>query len=931
MKKNQTKSKRLTLKILHALKEGGGILALLLLALSSTAFATIISVSDGSTVDKVYSEDTTLSETVTTSIGVSPIYANNSGSIINLTAAPDVTVTIEGIITSISSGPYAVDLTMLAYANNNSRINFFGDKFVFSGVASGNDDMNLGHSGIHSLGNGTVINLCNDITDIYMEKKGGTGNTYGVNARKGGLVYFNNPNGELNIKTISNTISTDDNGSSIGISANSTLNDSSTVRVNLASVDISASSTGKGYSYGILADSGNILFENPDGIIKISADAINQFAAGIGSVGSHGNNFGYVEFKNKTTEVFAKADKDASIGIVAMDGSTIKFSNPLGDVNVLAASSDDVHAYGVYTASKYKDRQNTIIFDNLNTEIIAQSENSLAYSLIALSGGNIFLNAVSEGDNIGDIVHSNATTKLTGDIYSGSLTTNTSKIYANLIGSDSYLRGLIGEANNGLIYMLFLDGATWQIGSKQAVWGNTATNLVFDNAVIDLSWYETKNADAFNPTAISYHDATLNKITLKNGVTYIVNTDIANNTADNLTIDEIGVGSDSITDLFVKIGYDPSIVNAVDMIADTPINILNIGDSNGTALNVKAVTNNITDGLRSYKVTPMLAYTNDNDVLDVDIIGAKVKYGVSDTVQQFKDLASSLVWQGRVLNNSTLTERMGRLSQRNYDQNNNNLWAYFTNASLKYNSTDETSVSQNMNNIHVGVDFVKESASTTRYIGANLNYLTDKTDYTLGKSSTNTIGGNVYGTWINKNGSYLDVIAGINSISGDIDSVDSNDVPINADYNSWGTSISAEYGKDFELGNGFSIVPQAQLSYGHIAGFTANADDYIIKYDNITSAVARVGFDAVKDFGKDKLYISGSVYHDFAKSSKLTAELNNDAITTSGDLIDTWCQVSVGADVKLANNANGYLEASRVFGDKIGNNFKLNAGVRVAF
>lgn len=134
-----------------------------------------------------------------------------------------------------------------------------------------------------------------------------------------------------------------------------------------------------------------------------------------------------------------------------------------------------------------------------------------------------------------------------------------------------------------------------------------------------------------------------------------------------------------------------------------------------------------------------------------------------------------------------------------------------------------------------------------------------------GTSSVNgyTLGG--YWTRIAEKGWYLDAVlqatwydakgnaAGRGPFAGE-----------NFDTNGWGFAASLESGYPFDLGNGWSVEPQAQLVYQHVS------------LDDGTDAFARIGYDAT-----DLLY------------GRLGGRLTKDWLTESGKRMTAWGKADV--------------------------------------
>ena len=168
------------------------------------------------------------------------------------------------------------------------------------------------------------------------------------------------------------------------------------------------------------------------------------------------------------------------------------------------------------------------------------------------------------------------------------------------------------------------------------------------------------------------------------------------------------------------------------------------------------------------------------------------------------------------------------------------------------------------------------------FAGAFITYDTGDSDFfdIEGKAA------GVYGVWMAPNGLYIDTVVKYQEIETD------------KKYKGLGASV--EGGQFIELGDGFFIIPQAQISYQD--------------YDHFDSLLARAGLKYGREF-KDGV-------HAFLKADVLR-EFNYD------DYKGTWVEVGIGAGWLIDDKTYLYGELDRSFGNDIDKELGLSLGVRL--
>lgn len=276
----------------------------------------------------------------------------------------------------------------------------------------------------------------------------------------------------------------------------------------------------------------------------------------------------------------------------------------------------------------------------------------------------------------------------------------------------------------------------------------------------------------------------------------------------------------------------------------------------------------------------------------------------------------------------TLLKRLGELR---YNQQDDGIWARLVNKHLERDGRH--GFKGNYKTIQVGYDKKKDTADNSSwYYGGAVSHLWGNTDYEQGHGSQKATDFTFYGTNLRPQGHYLDLIARVGRIDSDYDSTYGD----HGRFQNWGSSIGAEYGRKKTLSRGWSLEPQAQLTYHYLWG-----DDYTtrngarVHQDNADSLVGRLGFVLGREFHEgaknpSRVYLKASVLHDFLGDT--TSRISDDlTYTDTDDLGDTWYVVGVGTNIQFADNTQFYFDAEKSFCADVDMKYRFNAGIRFEF
>ena len=286
--------------------------------------------------------------------------------------------------------------------------------------------------------------------------------------------------------------------------------------------------------------------------------------------------------------------------------------------------------------------------------------------------------------------------------------------------------------------------------------------------------------------------------------------------------------------------------------------------------------------------------------------------------------AAFAIWR----DDDTLLKRLGELR---YNQEDQGIWARVINKRLERDGRH--SFHGNYKTLQVGLDKEKTTAHNGKwYYGGAISHLWGDTDYTNGHGSQKSTDLSLYATNIRPHGHYLDLVARL----GRIDSDYTTSYGDHGEFENWGSSISAEYGRKKMLSHGWAVEPQVQMTYNYLWG-----DDYTtrngasVQQDNADSLVGRLGFVLSRELQQktknpSRVYMKASILHDFLGTTG-NRIMDDVTFTDNDDLGDTWYLVGIGTNIHLSNNTQFYFDAERSFGADVNMKYRFNAGLRFEF
>ena len=363
--------------------------------------------------------------------------------------------------------------------------------------------------------------------------------------------------------------------------------------------------------------------------------------------------------------------------------------------------------------------------------------------------------------------------------------------------------------------------------------------------------------------------------------------------------------------------------------------------SNLTVNGTKEVTDAIASGKASLQNLADVVKSNDKSAADTvtsdanDIIGGysakldgegKVQDNTVKTIENttnraISDMANISLMTWRAENND-MNKRLGELRD---SKGEHGAWARMARGESKYGAQN---VKNQYNYYQVGYD-EKLSVDPNWTVGVALTRTEGNSTFAAGSGENKHTGVAVYGSYLNDNGSFIDLIAKYARMDNEYKTIGAG--VGDADYKANGYSLSAEYGKRFTKDNGFWIEPQVELTYGTVGSVDyLTSKGYNVHQDSVDSLVARLGFSLGKNIKQGNVYVRASYLYDFDGETKATMSGAGTA-SFEQDLGGGWWEVGVGTNLNLSEATHLYFDVEKTYGGNVATPWQWNAGVRWSF
>lgn len=690
----------------------------------------------------------------------------------------------------------------------------------------------------------------------------------------------------------------------------------------------------------LLADAGGINFGNT---ADITGDLTARNKGNINFSGASSTLKGDVSSTGKGSRIGFDSAANITGNLKARDEGTIHFSGALstikgdlsatgegsridfdsaakitGNLSAVAGGIDfakDTAIDGNLTATS----EGTIRFDNATT---------ITGNLLADAGGiALNKNATIIGDltakgNGGKIDIARAATQITGNLAA----TNNGIINLNMTGADSLWSGTATPSDSGKINLGLYQGANWTTAGK-----STLTSLNATQGVINQNTAENIQVGQFSGSVkVNYQSVLANNQFQVNGGKFIID-QAAGGSSINMNTDTINTLNQAqtqsgLTQLANRLEYkgDPN-----HLTAKATINEGKITPEVSADIHFKpdppAETNSASGSV--LRQAQNWAFDQNGGQFEV----GNITYGDKETTTM-KDLKSVagvnlLAWRAE---NSDMQDRLGELRSAT---GQHGLWARMLAGETKYNQ--DTSFKNQYQTFQVGYDKrIAGKDNDTWFVGGALSYTDGSTDYERGTGDNSATGLALYGSWLGNKGHFLDLIIKESRLDTDYTLFEQTADPLTSgSYDSWGSSISASYGRRMDLANQWYFEPQAGLSYGHVGSSQYTTSNAIrVNQDGMDSLVGHVGFSLGRTLDNgSSLYVSASALHDFDGKTGMRFAADGAENSLSQDFGGTWYEFGLGGNFVLSDHSYAYANIERTTGGAVETPWRCNVGVRFSY
>ena len=572
---------------------------------------------------------------------------------------------------------------------------------------------------------------------------------------------------------------------------------------------------------------------------------------------------------------------------------------------------------------------------------------------IELAGGTVKGDVTA--DNKGKIsinAKNNAAGSILTDITGNVLATAGSSVDIGLGTADSKLTGDVSTAGDAVIN-IYADMGVWtgnadgdnvnlNLNSSKAQWNNIGNSklrsLKGNGGIINQTDANAGNIDVgdYSGNVVVNYKHTADK-------------DTASNTLNNikfcggsLNIDKAAEGSSITlrTDNSDNLSYTET--DNIEKLFRELSKKLYYADAGSNPDNLSGHVE-IAEGLTKVKVYGDINYGEhgqgnykDGSIKRTD---PEIIYGSSETAMmrgaKSAMASTALLWRSE---NSDMLQRMGDVRLANEESG---LWARYYGGKNSFDAKN-TKYSTSFNAYQLGYD---KQLDNNKLFGAAVSYNKGKNTYEMGgHGDGKAVSLSVYGSWNSDKGHYADVIVKGGKLDNDYTVYNDMGHKLEGDYDTWGLSLSAEYGRRMQMQNGFYIDPSVQFTIGRIAGadYSAASDfldskglkkDMYVSQDAFTSAIGRIGLGMGKTTDKAMFYTKFALAHEFSGDFTTTfAAENEPTSSTAVDFGGTWFEWQLGGSMKVNDNSYVYATFEKKFGGDTGSNdWRLDAGLRWSF
>jgi len=285
------------------------------------------------------------------------------------------------------------------------------------------------------------------------------------------------------------------------------------------------------------------------------------------------------------------------------------------------------------------------------------------------------------------------------------------------------------------------------------------------------------------------------------------------------------------------------------------------------------------------------------------------------------------VWYGEA---TSLRTRMGELR---FEPGQAGVW--MRGYGNKYKVAESTGVGYNQSQQGFTLGADTPLAGSQWLVGVMAGHSTS--DLNLKRGTSGTVKSyyvGAYATWLDEeSGLYFDAVAKLNRFHNESKVGLSDGTKSKGKYANTGGGLSAEFGRNIKLDDGFFVEPYAQLSTVVIQGANYNLDNGLHADGERTRSImakagATVGRDIQLDSGSVvQPYLRAAMVHEFANNNKV--KVNNNVF--NNDLSGSRAEFGAGVAVKLSQNLQLHADLEHSSGGKVEQPWGANVGVRYSW
>ena len=483
-----------------------------------------------------------------------------------------------------------------------------------------------------------------------------------------------------------------------------------------------------------------------------------------------------------------------------------------------------------------------------------------------------------------------------------------------------------GSANGDVINVNLTQGTWVNMGASSS----TGNNFTLKGGGAGKAFLDMSNVSSGNVTIDNY----------SGGMTIIYGHEAATpTTIPGGTVRIVNAASGSVINMMtlnagVDMSNPDSILDTMDAVANKLLytNYATEGNIKGTV--------GIGEGLtRPTMVSHIADYKFDAEPASIDrstlrdtLAHGEIVYGNAETAMmrgaKMAMASTAMIWRAEA---NDLNKRMGDLQLRKEEAG---VWAKYYSGRQEYNNNG--SFSNKYKAVQVGVD---KTLGHGWLGGIAFSYDDGSGSLNNGGSSDNKVQSlGFYGTKVNKNGEYIDLIGKFSRLENEYTVYNDYGYSLDGDYKNFGMSVSAEYGKHINLKNGLVLTPAVEFTLGRInsKNYDAYSEYYdksmTVKQDAFNSAIGRIGISIGKEADRYSYYAKLGLAHEFAGGFDTTYSAPGEPTSgTNVDFKDTWKEVQFGGSVKLKNDALLYGSFSKSFGGDVKEKWRVDVGLMFTF